>query len=138
MLPDGLRTGVEDIDRDHARLYALSADFRDATTHTEIAPDKLRDAMIVLIDHCVSHFRREEALMREVEYPIADYNAHRTAHMRLWRTCLDLNEACEKADYDPVCGVRIATMIYAWLEHHVEVWDRAFIDFMRTRSPHAA
>ncbi len=73
-LPDSMRVGHPEIDRDHETLFAYANDIRDALRLDDrIQAAKLAD---VLIDEIIDHFKREEMLLIEAGYPDADTHAN--------------------------------------------------------------
>jgi len=72
-LPDSMRVGHPEIDRDHEVLFAYANDIRDALRQDDrVQATKLADG---LIDEIVDHFKREEKVLIEVGYPDADTHA---------------------------------------------------------------
>lgn len=73
-LPDSMRVGHPEIDRDHETLFAYANDIRDALRRDDrVQAAKLADG---LIDEIIDHFKREERVLIEVGYPDADTHAH--------------------------------------------------------------
>lgn len=73
VLPDSMRVGHPEIDRDHEALFAFANDIRDALRQDDrIQAAKLADD---LIDEIIDHFKREEKVLIEVGYPDAETHA---------------------------------------------------------------
>ena len=69
--------GLDPVDDDHQRLFALYNRFSDALKAGE-SREQVGQFLTELVDYSETHFRREEALMRRLDYP--DYAKHKRMH----------------------------------------------------------
>jgi len=70
-------TGNTLIDTEHQRLFAFAGSL-DRATHDDDAEMVVGPFLSNLIEYTETHYRHEEALMREVDYP--DIAAHQRIH----------------------------------------------------------
>jgi len=74
---DDLRVGVDEIDKDHQRIFALT----NRASRIGIGDDRVAEVIEGMIAYTRYHFKREEVIMEAVGYP--DLNAHCKYHRRL-------------------------------------------------------
>jgi hemerythrin-like metal-binding protein/PAS domain S-box-containing protein len=121
---DALRTGVEQIDKDHQVLVSLvNGLFEDDGTNA----DKLIDE---LIDYTGYHFKREEAIMKACTY--ADMEAHIVQHRKLKERAVDLQNAWHSAR-DPKALLHIRKFLRGWLFDHIINSDTKMNDCAKGR-----
>lgn len=80
VLPDHMRVGHKEIDRDHQTLFGKANDIRDAlrsgdTQHVVAMAEGLLDEML-------AHFDREERILNSTEHPHASGHAKYHSHLR--------------------------------------------------------
>lgn len=80
VLPDNLRVGHKEIDRDHEILFGMANDIRDAlrqgdTQHVVAMAERLLDEML-------AHFDREERILERTGHPDASAHAKYHSHLR--------------------------------------------------------
>ncbi|MCG9889508.1 MAG: bacteriohemerythrin [Thermosynechococcaceae cyanobacterium MS004] len=121
-------TGDHQTDREHQDLFALVNTLHDALTQAE-HPATLRGILEELASHTLDHFRTEEVLMQNHNYP--DYGRHKQSHDRLEakvRALLQRIEADESA-----LTADIPAFLADWLVHHIKGEDQKMISFLKTQ-----
>lgn len=117
--PD-LSVGNEEIDDDHRRLFELlemlHVDMRSGLVNQET--QAIVDA---LLHYAESHFSREEAFMRFINYP--QFPAHQAAHTRFVSELQALQSRIARGARTPVLD--IDQFLTEWLRNHVLVMDKA-------------
>jgi len=87
--------------------------------------NELTKYIMLLYKYIREHFRDEEKLMKDVEYP--DYQAHKLTHNML----LDrMNEISEKVAQDNLAEDEIKEFMEDWLLDHILLKDGALGDFL--------
>lgn len=115
--------GDATIDADHERAFALANQFiaaKDQIEQTAIA--------MQLYKHTREHFKREEALMREVKFP--DVKAHTERHNLLIGR---LNVICAGIAQGDVNRQALITLMTDWAMHHIVEDDAQLTAFMAKR-----
>lgn len=116
------------IDAEHRRLFDLINDFHYLFLASRDTREVLR-LLNALVLYSETHFRHEEQLMSEADYP--ELAAHRDIHARLFETIFALQEKFEagavKAESEAVAFLR------TWLTDHIAEEDKAFGRFLAGR-----
>lgn len=124
-LPDGLSTGILDMDVEHGLQVALVEAFRSAVAEGRGADET--DAILQrLEDYTNSHFLAEQLLMRLHSYP--GYEAHLHEHDRLAQALRLLRERHAGGAAPPTAEA--AAGLRDWLASHIKTLDRALARFV--------
>jgi len=119
--------GVEAIDNQHKRLFAIANRF-----HAAYKQGAGRSALAAifkeLVDYTVMHFSDEERMMLECGYP--DYDRHKANHEKL--VCLVLGYQRQMQGSEPGVEPRAMNFIKTWLNGHVLGMDRNYRDCLCT------
>lgn len=127
---DKFLVGVEQIDREHRRLFDIAARTYDSLGADAAAGrDMIRQAVAELIDYTATHFASEEGLMATAGYPELD--AHRDQHEHLLTRVRDMEMRVEIDD--PTVAFDLTHFLYRWLVEHIETSDRKFGLFLQER-----
>ena len=121
-----LSVGVFQLDADHVILIGLINQLYDAMSEGH-GQQLTKTILATLKEYTVSHFSREEALMKEQKYP--DYEAHKEHHKKL---ISQLNEfmARHAAVNTSVTPPEMAQFLQGWLINHIQKADFAYKPFM--------
>lgn len=125
--------GVEAIDNQHKRLFAIANRFHAAYEQGAGRP-ALAAIFKELVDYTVTHFTDEERLMRECGYE--DYDRHKANHEKLVGLVLGYQRQMEgnAPDVEP----HAMNFIKTWLNGHVLGMDRNYRDCVCAALPAAA
>lgn len=109
----------KEIDDDHFKLFKLIDDLNNKSLS---ATDK--DAIFTkLIEYATKHFSLEEALFLESNY---DSEHHKSEHLKILTILKQFNSTKTKMS-------DLLKFLTAWLNHHILVEDKKFVDFYRTK-----
>jgi hemerythrin len=118
-----LETGVEMIDEQHRRLFALINALHEATLARDGEDDAVADALYELADYVTEHFDDEEALMASHAY--AELPAHHEMHQRLSQKTLGY--MAKFVNGEEVSPRELAEFLGSWLQNHILEQDRHFV-----------
>ena len=125
--------GVEQIDREHRKLFDIAARTYDSLGASDaVGQALLQDAVAELIDYTATHFANEEGIMTEAGYP--GLAIHRDQHRHLLARVRDMEMRVEIED--ATVAVDLTHFLYRWLVDHIESSDRRFGDFVRAQASH--
>jgi len=117
---DCYKIGHSMVDEQHQYLFDLANKVVEAKTKSD-----LTKCIMLLYKYIREHFRDEELLMRDVEYP--HYQEHKQIHNML----LDkMNEISEKVGQDALAKDEIKEFMEDWLLDHILLKDGALGDFL--------
>ncbi len=125
--------GVNRINRQHLRLASYAVEFNqlvDELREREPGSEDWRriDALFSRVLRFVeTHFREEEALMREQGYP--DYGAHKKQHEKFERELAGIQSKINNRNID--FSEKFGAMLWEWLYRHINVEDYKYRDFFR-------
>lgn len=121
-----LSVGVFQLDADHVILIGLINQLYDAMSEGH-GEEMSKTIFATLKEYTVSHFTREEALMKAQKYP--DFESHKRFHELLINT---LNEFMARyaVDKNAVTTSEIAQFLEGWLINHIQKVDFAYKPFM--------
>lgn len=126
---DEYLTGIESIDADHQVLFRLVNELHekmDAGLDEAI----VGGALDALIDYVDVHFRREERLMQDSNYP--DRVAHARQHRDLSRTVHSLKVLFDDNPHE-LESECIMDFLCDWLNDHILETDMAYVPHVSAR-----
>ena len=127
---DRFLVGVEQVDREHRRLFEIAGRTYDSLGIDAAAGrGMIREAVAGLIGYTTTHFASEEALMAAAGYP--ELESHRRLHEHLLLRVRDMEMRVEIDD--PTVAFDLTRFLYRWLVEHIETSDRKFGEFSRGR-----
>jgi len=115
-----LETGVEMIDEQHKRLFALINALHESATGD--AGDTIADALYALTEYVTEHFEDEEALM--VTHAYDGLAAHHEMHQRLTQKTLSYMARYVNGEDVPLG--ELVSFLDSWLRHHIVEQDCHF------------
>lgn len=115
-----LSVGVSILDAEHKELVGLFNQISSAAANE--AKESVRKSLAALIAHTAAHFKYEECLFAETNYPDAD--EHKKEHDELLWQIL----AVQKANLDGhiTLSGEALQFIRKWLVNHIITYDRKF------------
>jgi len=124
---DELAVGNTFIDNDHQKLIDMVN-----RLHELMAEGKGKEVIGKVLNNLISytkeHFRRDEDLMRSLQYP--DYAAHREEHEKLLKQVLELNERFESGA--ATLSVQVLHFLRDWLINHIGKSDMGLAEASRS------
>jgi len=116
--------GLDPVDEDHQRLFALYNRFSDAVK-TGQSRALVGRFLSDLVDYSERHFRREEAIMRQHAYP--DYAKHKRMHDAFADYVRTTAAGPEPSDEDVDF---LHGYVAIWLCGHILVMDKWFGEWL--------
>lgn len=108
---DFYKTGHEEIDQDHEKLFEI--------LKIMVNKEELKEDISELKIFLIKHFANEERIMETVNYPLKKY--HRDAHSEL---LVSYNRLIESKDRS--LRAFLAKDLKTMFEHHIEWYDIPF------------
>ena len=116
--------GLDPVDGDHQRLFALYNRFSDAVNAGDSRAQVGR-FLNDLVDYSETHFRREEGIMRQHRYP--DYDKHKRMHDAFADYVRTTAAGPEPSDEDIQF---LHGYVAIWLCGHILVMDKWFGEWL--------
>jgi hemerythrin len=118
--------GIEQVDREHQKLFELASRIYDCLALDIILPMKeIQPAIAELIDYTKAHFANEESLMAANGYPSLE--EHRELHAYLISRIRDFEQSFELGEqFTPV---DVYEFLCSWLGDHIQASDRNFGEY---------
>jgi hemerythrin len=123
---EDLQTGIDAIDADHKDLISYFNALVDASSD-DSAENCFREIFTNMVNRTRSHFRREERIMRDLQYP--DFHSHREAHENLIINARDFAFNIEHI-YRAKDFILVVYYLRYWLINHIRKEDRSLRDFI--------
>ena len=125
---ESLVTGVPELDRQHRELFvrldALLEAVRRGSSRQEVS-----HTLGFLRQYVATHFADEEALMRQVAFPLED--GHVAEHAAFTRDLAALEAEHRRDGASPGLIVRVNVWLTAWLRAHIYDADRRIGEYVR-------
>lgn len=116
---DRYSVGIDEIDSDHHEIISIINQL-DEIMSSGKARDGLSSIMERLVDYTRGHFRREEALMAQYQYP--DIDRHRETHNKFIAEFDKIQAALARGNY--AISISLFSLLRNWLIDHIMVVDR--------------
>ena len=115
-------TGNTQVDSEHQEIFKLVQNVLDASVSNEAA--KIEETVDFLANYTVNHFKNEERLMEESNYP--DMPIHKKQHDNFVATVLEL-----RANLKDTKSQDIERIVINWLTDHVLGSDKLMANHYR-------
>ena len=123
---DDLITGNHMIDTQHRELIDRVNNLLQSLDHGEDQKEVTR-LLLYLASYTNFHFKAEEALQRELDYP--GYEEHVIKHKELINTVAELETILENEGITPSFKERFKKEVLDWLLYHIKGFDRSVAEF---------
>jgi len=125
---DEYSVGIAHIDQDHKKLISLLNQFAVAYDH---AMDESfeKEALEALVDYTKYHFKREEKMMRDNDYP--DFVAHQAKHKEMIAQVGKFVELYDEKGHDALKD--ISEYLTVWLISHINGTDKEYSQYLNER-----
>jgi hemerythrin len=110
---------VTEIDEQHKKLISLINEMYDAM-HAGRGDDILGAVIAEFVDYTVYHFKTEELLLQQYDYP--KYGEHKEMHDILSKKARDLQETFDGGNKPTAIDVML--LLTNWLNAHILVEDK--------------
>ena len=121
-------TGFPRIDSQHKQLFQAINDLGEAFRYGDVKA-QVEKSMAFLMDFTLTHFREEEAWMREIGYP--GLAQHQAEHAKLVTKLFMLKR---RADAGEHMTRQVTQYLMEWLGHHIEEFDQDYIKHSKARN----
>jgi len=118
--------GVEDVDREHQRLFSLIEAVWSAAS-MDSGQNDVEELIGQLVSYTSYHFDREEELMRNIGYPFLA--EHQREHEALRQRVYEIRSRSKAGDAP--AATDLANLMAAWLKCHTTTTDRRIGSYMR-------
>ncbi len=125
-----IELGVDRIDNQHKELIALINKVFDACSLGE-GKQTVGDALNFAVSYTLVHFKSEEDLMRERNYP--EYVNHKPLHEEFIRDISALKSEFDKAGPTISIVLKLNRLLVDWLIKHIKTEDRKIANFLKSR-----
>ena len=113
--------GIEEIDRSHRYLFEQINNFIAATLKGD--PNRIIEILDFLAQHAATHFKIEEELMRDNQYPFME--SHLQEHKRFVDNFMALTQEAVAITGDPhYLSFRVQLLLFDWFTGHIAKTDR--------------
>jgi len=121
-------TGIETIDNQHRTLIEMIAKFQRG-----VFEGKTRDQLPSLLDRLITyakyHFRWEEQMLEENQYP--ELEKHRKGHRMLTEQIVDFQKRLESGKV--VAGAEVLRFLRHWITDHIVETDFRYARYFREK-----
>lgn len=128
---DSYRLGNEQVDTQHYHLFELLSDLIEACMNGSDT-EKLKETLDFMVDYTIQHFRDEENLQLQCNYP--DYKRHKQLHEIFKCTIVGLVEKFEKNGSSADLSNDVNRVIVRWLISHIQREDKKIGEHIRKQS----
>lgn len=117
--------GIDYIDQDHKKLVHLLNQFSIAYDYAQ-CEDFEREALEDLVSYTRYHFKREEKLMADYNYP--GLVEHQKEHQAMIDTVNDYVKIYNKEGHDSL--KQVTNLLTFWLINHIQESDKQYRDYL--------
>ena len=122
---DDYSVGIDSIDQQHKRLVNLINHLQTAVDHST-GEEFEREALDELVDYTKTHFKYEEGLMEQNDYP--DYEPHKAQHQKMIG---EVEQVLSEYETDHDAAMNHATeFLRDWLINHINGTDKEYSSYL--------
>ncbi|HET9933730.1 MAG TPA: bacteriohemerythrin [Polyangiaceae bacterium] len=125
---DSYKVGVEEIDRQHEKLFSLLRDLHDAVTVGK-GRTVVKQVLDGVVAYTKEHFATEERLMQKYDY--ADFAAHKHMHDSLVAQAHQLQEKTQHSAL--TLSMEVMKFLESWIAHHISEADRKLGHYLSSK-----
>ncbi len=120
---------IPSMDSQHQQWIGLMNDLHEAVQKGE---DLVYPILIGMIEYTNTHFKDEEELLYELDYP--DYAHHKQLHDAFIGQLEELqNELPENRQADWLSTMKVIRLLSDWFSHHIKSEDRKYASFLKEK-----
>lgn len=129
-----LNTGIRAIDEEHLNLYQMIYFIRNNDISKE---EILEDIFEKLENHCIHHFKEEEDLMRQLNYPHLEKHIKKhqvlTLNLQLLKNSISGSRLSRSE-----LQLKVYTLVKRWFKQHLLKDDLPFLKILKKRNLRSA
>lgn len=124
---DDYSVNINEIDEQHKKLVAMINELSDAMSQKR-GKEVLDDILKRLADYTVSHFSKEENLMKTNGYP--EYDEHKAKHEKMTAKVLALQDELKQGKIS--LSIEVMDFLKNWLDKHILGTDKKYSGFLNS------
>jgi hemerythrin-like metal-binding protein len=128
---DEYSVGIESVDNDHKKLLNLINQLQTAA-HYRTGEEFERQALEELVDYTKTHFRREETMLEEYDYP--DLEAHKRQHAQMIAKVDEFLEQYKRNSDKAIENT--LDFLKDWLIRHINGTDQEYSGYLHDKGVH--
>lgn len=121
-----LELGMQSIDEQHRRLFALAATFGGSGDQVRVMK-----SLVTLCEYTREHFREEEYMLAAHGYP--DLAAHKLEHAKFRGMLVELLEKAKSQSLDQTAD-DVRQLIGGWMYQHIMQRDLDYLPFIHGKT----
>jgi len=129
-----LATGIDVIDEQHKGIFARFAAFTIACNDGN-ANGELVKLVDFLVDYTRDHFRDEEKVLLDAEYP--ELSIQQESHKMFLSEIAELKRKISENGADMPGLLEMKRLLIRWLINHIKHMDMAYVDFLKGNAAHS-
>lgn len=127
-----LETGIEEIDDQHLELFRR-IDRLELAIYDGKGTAELLYLVKYLEDYVLEHFKLEEQLMLEADYP--DLLNHRNQHNEFKAACKECFTNCKERGADTYFAIEVDKKMREWWKNHIMKFDLDYVPYLKGQKP---
>lgn len=129
-LTDDLKTGNEQIDKEHAKLLEIINTF--ITTSSKGQEKQTLETLNFLVDYVKTHFSHEEVLQKQSNY--THFVRHVKIHRELEKAVLNVQKEFEKEGFSYELSAKVIVRVGGCIIAHICSEDKEFAQFLEKQT----
>lgn len=127
---DEFSVGVSLMDQHHQKLISIVNTIHDAMKEGK-GNERIGGALTDLLDYTNYHFREEERLMAEADYPELD--EHKKTHLHFVSKLEEFREKAGDKDHSYFLSFDVSKFLIDWLINHIGKMDKRYQTAMNSK-----
>lgn len=128
--PD-LAVGIAKIDDQHQQLFKAADDLAEAMWAGK-GRQEVEKTIDFLADYTLYHFRDEETVMMENQFP--GYSVQKQAHEQFTQEITRLRQRFSSEEGGTAMAIEVLSGACNWLRDHIKTMDKALGDYLQKRA----
>jgi hemerythrin len=120
---DKFSVGISMIDEEHKKLFGILNKVIVVKEHNG-NPEELWEVLSEMTNYALTHFKTEEAYMKECNYP--EYQDHKEEHRHFSTETIAYHDKVITGDSQ--IANEIIEYLKWWLVNHIQVTDKKYVD----------
>ena len=118
---------VRALDEQHKRIFMM-LDAINQIVRREKKGHDLIDVLDAMVLYVQEHFRDEERLLKQYDYP--EFDEHKQGHKEFLRQTGGFRVRYFEGEEDQELGVELMRYLLRWVKNHIMVQDRAYSAYL--------
>ncbi|GAB6098771.1 bacteriohemerythrin [Halanaerocella petrolearia] len=128
---DGLKIGVDKLDKQHKRFFVTANSLLDKCRNKEDdqKQEAAEDCLSFLQGYFKEHFSYEEQFLKEIDYP--DYEKHKKFHNSFMNKINNISLDFKQEKNKMRVIINLHNRVLSWFEEHIKYHDRKVADYLQ-------